>query len=503
MMVAEQIRTGQMLGSLLEGIVVVSAADDVEISALALDSRAVESGTLFCACAGSREHGVNHAAAAHAAGAVAILWEPAEGIDGEALSALPTTVIAVEGLSQRLGEIAARFYGHPSHGMVVTGITGTNGKSSTAHYVAAGLDSDASPCGVIGTLGNGRVGSLSEATHTTPDAISLQRLLAEMRDSGIDQVAMEVSSHALEQGRVNGVEFDLALWTNLSRDHLDYHGDMSNYAAAKRRLFAMPGLRAAVINGDDENGCELLTSLTELESVSYGFSDAARSGDRYVVGSNLQLSGEGMSFDIDSSWGQVRLRTDQLGRFNASNLLGALAALLVIGLPFGEAISRIGSVPTVTGRMERFSVADSPLVVVDYAHTPDALEQALAALRDHCDGRLWAVFGCGGDRDRGKRLEMGAVAEQFADYVVVTDDNPRSEDPLRIVIEILNGMDNPDSVYIKRDRGEAIAFALFHAKPQDIVLVAGKGHENYQQIGDERRPFSDRNEVERLLGERG
>jgi len=499
MIAAEYVSNGLLLSTLLEGISALGQESDRTISGLALDSRAVAQGDLFLACAGHQQHGIDYAAAAVEAGAVALLWEPTDEVGAERVAALGIPAVAVEGLAQQLGEIAARFFGHPSRELFMIGITGTNGKTSSAQFLATALDSDAAPCGVIGTLGNGRVGALEASSHTTPDAVSLQALLAEMRDSGMRRVVMEVSSHALVQGRVNAIEFDLALWTNLSREHLDYHGDMASYAAAKQQLFAMPGLHHAVINADDAAGRELIEKLTELEPVRYGFSEAAGEGTHYVRGHDLLLSEEGMRFKLDSSWGSGELQSPLLGRFNAGNLLGAAASLLAMGEPLVSVLQRLAAVTIVAGRMERLGGDEQALVVIDYAHTPDALEQVLKALRDHCQGRLWLVFGCGGDRDRGKRAEMGAIAEEFADYIVVTDDNPRHEDPLQIIIEILNGMSNPDSAYLKRSRREAISFAMYHAAAGDVVLIAGKGHENYQQFGSERRPFSDRAEVERLL----
>jgi UDP-N-acetylmuramoyl-L-alanyl-D-glutamate--2,6-diaminopimelate ligase len=322
-------------------------------------------------------------------------------------------------------------------------------------------------------------------------------------------VAMEVSSHALDQGRVDGVDFHVAVWTNLTRDHLDYHGDMAAYAQAKQRLFKAPGLRHAVINLDDDYGRELLAAIPAgVQIIGYTLNpNTARHSvpapEYLLAGSDLQLTDAGLDLHVQSPWGEGRLRAGLLGRFNASNLLAALATLLALGVSFDSAVQRLGRVTTVPGRMERFGGGRQPLVVVDYAHTPDALEQALRALRGHCHGKLWCLFGCGGERDTGKRPLMGEVAERNADRVVVTDDNPRGEDPIQIVADIMAGMRNPDAAYLRRDRTQAIAFAIAQARPGDIILVAGKGHEDYQLVGTRRIPYSDRLSVMTLLRQEG
>ncbi|MBI3343462.1 MAG: UDP-N-acetylmuramoyl-L-alanyl-D-glutamate--2,6-diaminopimelate ligase [Gammaproteobacteria bacterium] len=351
-------------------------------------------------------------------------------------------------------------------------------------------------------MGSGLYGRLESGSHTTPDAVTLQALLAQLHERGAPNVVMEVSSHGLEQGRVNGVEFDIAVFTNLSRDHLDYHPDMTAYGAAKRRLFQMPGLRHAVINCDDDFGRELLSTLPKgVEPLAFGLSAYDVAGIAQVRGLNLRLHSQGLSLDVESPWGAGRLESALRGRFNASNLLAALSVLLTMGVPLADALQRLSRVSPVPGRMELIAGRPGqPTVIVDYAHSPDALQQALAAVREHSTGRrVWCVFGCGGGRDRGKRPLMGAIAERYADFVVVTDDNPRHEDPVGIVAEILAGMVNPYAVYVRRDRAEALAFAIRHAGPADIILVAGKGHEDYQLIGAEKIPFSDREQAAKLL----
>ncbi|MEO5573248.1 MAG: UDP-N-acetylmuramoyl-L-alanyl-D-glutamate--2,6-diaminopimelate ligase [Gammaproteobacteria bacterium] len=495
------------LSDLLAGIATLKPADDRDIQGLSLDSRNTRPGDLFLATQGTQTHGQDFVAAAISAGAVAVAYELPAGDTNPAVQKIRPNVASfnvpafgIENLNQQLGLIADRFYNHPSGDLRVIGVTGTNGKTSISHFLAQALSDDGTtPCGVIGTLGYGLYGNVALGSHTTPDALTLHALFSTMRNQGARHVVMEASSHGLMQGRVNNVAFDTAIFSNLSRDHLDYHGTMAAYGDAKRRLFLMPGLQHAVINADDDFGRELLASLPDtVQPVAYGMSSGAAEG---VHGSNLQLSMSGLEMDVTSPYGKGLLRSPLLGRFNAANLLAVLATLLLMGLPLATALARIARINTIPGRMERFGSAGQPLVVVDYAHTPDALAQVLSTLREHIKrgARLWCVFGCGGDRDRGKRPLMGVAAETFADYVVVTDDNPRHEDPLSIVTDILSTMANPDGVYIQRLRAQAIAFAINYARPGDIVLIAGKGHETYQQIGAQRLPFSDRQQVFDLL----
>ena len=510
MMAAQRSNQMPRLADLLEGLVQPGPGQDVPIAGLATDSRRVRSGYLFIAVAGTQRHGVDFAADALAAGAAAILWEPTDSIDEATapLRAAAVPVLAVPGLGQKVSLLADRFYGRPSHDLFVIGVTGTDGKTSCTHFIAQALQGPKAQCGLIGTTGYGVYGALRAGLHTTPDALTLQEELAALRDAGVPVVAMEVSSHALDQGRVASVEFDVAVLTNLSRDHLDYHGSEAAYAQAKRRLFAQPGLGAAVLNLDDAFGQALLAELpTRLPVIAYSLDvDAARRlarpNTRWLAASRVTTSMQGMQIELDGSWGSGGLRTPLLGRFNASNLLAALAVLLLRGAGIEDALQRFAKVRTVPGRMEAFGdPARQPLVVVDYAHTPRALEQVLLALREHCAGNLWCVFGAGGDRDAGKRPLMGAVAERIADHLVLTDDNPRHEDATQIVMDILAGMTDPDAVYVERNRAQAIAQVLANSGPGDIVLVAGKGHEDYQQIGDRRLPYSDREQVRALLGE--
>ena len=502
MMTAELLTAEHTLARLLQGIKGVTVLRDITVSGLALDSRKVQAGDLFLAVAGSRVHGLDHARQAIALGAAAVAWEPVADNTSlaEAAALLPVPVVAVPDLGHTVGVIADRFYGHPSRGLFTIGVTGTDGKTSCCHFIAQALNTADRRCGVIGTLGYGLYGELSPASHTTPDALTMQRALSCMQQKGARCVVSEVSSHAMDQGRVRGVTFDLAVLTNLTRDHLDYHGNVEAYADAKRRLFNSEGLRYAVINADDSFGSALLDAIPPgVAPVAYrleGEPFRTRFPAQWVIGHNLQFDANGLRMDVMTPWGSGTLQCGLLGRFNASNLLATLASLCVSGLPFAEVMRRLAATRTVPGRMERFDMGEGrPLVVVDYAHTPGALEAALQSLRAHCSGSLWCVFGAGGDRDHGKRPLMGAVAERFADRVVLTDDNPRTEDAQGIIEDICSGLKQPGSVHIEHDRGAAIARAVQQAKANDIVLIAGKGHETVQLLGTKSVPFSDRERV--------
>lgn len=499
MMAALRMDEGYPLATLLHGIADVADAS-CRVTGVSLDSRKVQPGDLFIALGGSREHGAAYITQALERGARAVLVDgPVPAID---MAAGRVPVISGSGLRAWAGVIGARFYGEPSRAMTVFGITGTNGKTSVSQFIAQALSVDA-PCGVIGTLGSGLHGALHTTGHTTPDAVALQAQLAEQLAAGARAAVMEVSSHGLDQQRVAGVAFDVAVFTNLSHEHLDYHGNMDSYALAKRRLFQSPGLGHAVLNLDDAIGARWYDELhTQMDCIGYGFGSSAHQVQGKVLrGGELQLTPVGLSFSVSSPWGEARLATALLGQFNASNLLAALGALVAGGMSFETAVQRLKQVRTVPGRMERFGTAEQPTVVVDYAHTPDALEQVLQALRGHCAGTLWCVFGCGGDRDRAKRPLMGQLAEALADRVVLTDDNPRSENPWDIIEDIQRGMKEPDTAYVMRDRAAAIAHAIGMAEAGDIVLVAGKGHETEQLIAGQVFPFSDRDEVVRYLQE--
>ena len=482
----------RQLRELLDGIARVPGVANREVFNLQTDSRRVRPGDLFLAVPGMVTDGRDYIGDAVASGAVAVVYETG---DDFTLRAAPVPVFGVSGLRHQIGIVAERFYGSPSRRLVVIGVTGTNGKTTCTQLLAQALDQAPRRCAVIGTLGYGFPGSINASLHTTPDAMLLQRLLAEFAEQGAAQVAMEVSSHALEQGRVNGVAFSVAVFTNLTRDHLDYHGNMESYGKAKAGLFAMEGIKHAVINCDDAFGKRLLAGIdAQVRTLSYGI----EGGD--VRARDIRLLPDGVWLRVATPGGEAELHSPLIGRFNVYNLLAVLATLLALGMKLGEATDRLSRAHAPAGRVERFGGGRGvPLVVVDYAHTPDALEKILLALREHVRGKLWCIFGCGGDRDRGKRPVMGEIAERLADRVVLTDDNPRHEPGDAIIADILGGMKVAPPVI--RERKAAIAEAIRHAGEGDIVLIAGKGHEDYQQVGDTRLPYSDRDTVRKILGE--
>ncbi|MBI1887472.1 MAG: UDP-N-acetylmuramoyl-L-alanyl-D-glutamate--2,6-diaminopimelate ligase [Nitrosomonadales bacterium] len=477
----------------------------VPITRLVSDSRAVQHGDTFVAYPGEKTDGRQFIAQAIAQGANAVIWEKQHFVWDDAWQ-IPN--LAVSDLRHKAGWLADAVYGAPSEKLQMIGVTGTNGKTTTSHWIAHALNDAGKKCALIGTLGNGLVGALQASANTTPDTIRVHSLLADYLRAEVQAVAMEVSSHALAQGRVNGVRFDVALLTNLSRDHLDYHGDMESYAASKRKLFDWQELKFAVLNLDDAFGAELAEELCGgvVEVIGYGMSDAAlqlaeRLGLRMAYGHLAEMSGQGLRLDVYSSWGGGQINSMLVGRFNAANLLGALAVLLASGIELNEMVQSLSKVQAVAGRMQRLGSTGQPTVIVDYAHTPDALEKVMLALREvnaPSDGKLICVFGCGGDRDRGKRAMMGMVAEKFSDHCIVTSDNPRSEDPQRIIAEIVGGMTAKNHEIIV-ERAAAIERAIGLARPCDTVLVAGKGHEDYQEINGVKHPFSDVAVAERAL----
>ncbi|WP_160288163.1 UDP-N-acetylmuramoyl-L-alanyl-D-glutamate--2,6-diaminopimelate ligase [Pseudomonas knackmussii] len=468
------------------------AEDSVLIRELTLDSRAVKPGDLFLAIPGARHDGRAYIADALARGAAAIAYE-SEGASGPPSSATP--MVAIKGLAGQLSAIAGRFYGEPSRGIDLVGVTGTNGKTSVSQLVAQALDLLGQHCGIVGTLGSGFHGALESGKHTTPDALALQATLARLKQEGARAVAMEVSSHGLEQGRVAALEFDVAVFTNLSRDHLDYHGTMEAYGAAKAKLFAWPGLHSRVINLDDEFGRQLAAEQHESRLLSYSLEDSAA----FLYCREARFSDAGVEAQLVTPKGEGVLRSPLLGRFNLSNLLAVVGALMALDYPLGEILPVIPQLQGPVGRVQRLGGGEKPLVVVDYAHTPDALEKVLLALRPHVHGQLLCLFGCGGDRDRGKRPLMAQIAERHADAVLVTDDNPRTEDSARIIEDIRVGFANPGVVRFVPGRGEAIAQLIGSAGGDDVVLLAGKGHEDYQEINGVRHPFSDLEEAAKAL----
>ncbi|WP_374440129.1 UDP-N-acetylmuramoyl-L-alanyl-D-glutamate--2,6-diaminopimelate ligase [Pseudomonas panipatensis] len=468
------------------------AEQGVLIRELTLDSRAVKAGDLFLAIPGARHDGRAHIADALARGAAAVAYE-AEGAGAMPVTEVP--LVPIKGLAGQLSAIAGRFYGEPSRGIDLIGVTGTNGKTSVSQLVAQALDLLGQRCGIVGTLGSGFHGALESGRHTTPDALALQGTLAHLKQSGARAVAMEVSSHGLEQGRVAALEFDVAVFTNLSRDHLDYHGTMEAYGAAKAKLFAWPGLSCRVINLDDSFGRQLAADAQDSRLLSYSLEDPSA----YLFCREARFSDAGVEAQLVTPHGEGLLRSSLLGRFNLSNLLAVVGALLGLDYPLGEILRVLPQLQGPVGRVQRLGGGAKPLVVVDYAHTPDALEKVLLALRPHVHGQLLCLFGCGGDRDSGKRPLMAQVAERFADRVLVTDDNPRSEDSARIIDDIRAGFAKPEAVSFVSGRGEAIARLIASAAAADVVLLAGKGHEDYQEIAGVRHPFSDLQEAAKAL----
>ena len=479
----------------------------VKVTSLCTDSRRVEPGDVFLAYPGERSDGRRHIGASIARGAAAVLWER-DGFDWDSGWTVPH--LSVPGLRSVAGHLAHAVYGRPSERLWIAGVTGTNGKTSVSQWIAQAFSFLGRRCGVIGTLGAGYPGALQTAVNTTPDTVELHRMLATFVSDGVDAVAMEASSIGLHQGRVNGVHFATAAYTNLSRDHLDYHGSMEEYAAAKRRLFQMPGLSASVLNLDDVQGVAIAGELagTPVQRIGYSLysGGAARAGvDKYIEACDVALSIGGVSFLMSGSWGEARIESPVIGRYNVANLLAVAGVLFSAGVSLEQVVQALRAVRPVSGRMERHGGDDRPLVVVDYAHTPDALEKVLVALSDiarNTGGQLVCMFGCGGDRDRGKRPLMAAVACRYSDRIVITSDNPRAEDPQSIIDEILHGVDRSSGIPVDviPDRSEAIGHAVRLAGARDIVLLAGKGHEDYQEIGGRKLPFSDSAEAERVLG---
>jgi UDP-N-acetylmuramoyl-L-alanyl-D-glutamate--2,6-diaminopimelate ligase len=494
----------QSLAKLLDGI--ASLPRDVAVSDLTQDSRAARPGGAFLAVNGTVEHGLKYVPQAIANGARAVLWEPAPVA---VVPDLPSEILVapVPRLREHASTIADRFFGAPSARMAVAGITGTNGKTTCAYLLAQALEYCGRPAGYLGTIGTGRPGSLVASGLTTGDAITVQRTLESLRAGGATSVAMEVSSHAIDQARVGAVRFRTAVFTNLTRDHLDYHGSMENYGATKARLFMREDLVSRVINVDDAFGRQLAIDPRGRGRVvvtSRGHQSHTRSAAGFVRAMHVKLSVRGIELEFDSSWGTGAVVCPLVGDFNVDNLLTVIAVLLDWDLPLEQVITAVGRVRAAPGRMETFGGRQAPLAVVDYAHTPDALRKALSAARAHCSGRLAVVFGCGGDRDGGKRPIMGGIAAELADDIVITDDNPRTESPPAIAADVAKGIPAGKPFRIELDRARAIRDAISDAQPEDVVLVAGKGHEDYQIYGSERRPFSDQKVVaEALLARAG
>lgn len=485
----------------------------VPVKSLVTDSRRVQPGDTFLAFAGGKTDARKLIPQAILAGANAVIWE-SRGFTWNPEWKVPS--LAINNLQEKAGHLAGHVYGHPSRQLWIVGFTGTNGKTSCSHWYAQAMKALNQQAAVIGTLGNGFIDALEPAVNTTPEAVSLQKSLASFLHGGATHVAMEVSSHGIEQGRINGTALSVAVLTNLSRDHLDYHKDMDAYASTKARMFFWPGLKYAVLNLDDVFGIELFQQLSKknVQIVGYGFrKDAINTVLQHcnlVLGSNLKTDLQGLSFDIEYQ-GELRtLEVELMGRFNAVNLLAVTAALLASGVNFSDAVHSLQHVHSIPGRMEKFGGGRQPVVIVDYAHTPDALEKVLLALRELLQepqsvrkskkqaGKLHCVLGCGGERDKGKRKLIGEVVARIADGVIFTNDNPRNEDPYAIINDMIAGT-NGSHYQIEVNRELAIYQAISGASVHDIVLIAGKGHEAYQEINEKKTPFSDALVVQQVL----
>ena len=495
------------LSNLIQGLIENDPLPQVKVSGVTIDSRSVKSGDCFIALKGTVTDGAHYIQQSIMAGAVAVLVDQASEVKID-LSAISVPVIRIRQLTALVSEIAGRFYGHPSQKLEVTAFTGTNGKTTCSQLYAqlmakVSIENTSVKSAYIGTTGYAVVEAKSrniadsafknnEIKHhlTTPDAVSAQRILAELLNKGSRYIAIEASSHSLVQQRLQAVEISTAVFTNLSRDHLDYHQTIENYAAAKARLFKMASIKTAIINFDDEVGQQIIAQLRDDIRV-LTFSLENTTADIYC--SDINLSAVGVEAVIHSPWGSGVLKSSLLGEFNLSNLLAIIAASCSQSAVLSECLQAISELRTISGRMELVSSNMKPQVVVDYAHTPDALKKALLALKPHCNGKLWVIFGCGGNRDTGKREHMGKIAHHYADRVVITNDNPRFEAPEAIVQQILQGIDG--DIDIELDRGRAIATSIIQAEKQDMVLIAGKGHENYQIIGSNSSYFSDQDEA--------
>lgn len=471
----------------------------IKLTDMVLDSRAVTSGCLFVALKGHQIDGRQFIEQSIAQGAAIVLAQADQAEQHLQLNWQQNVpIISFYQLPRYLSKLAALFYGDPSAQLCVVGVTGTNGKTTVSQLLAQWARLLGKSSAVMGTIGNGLLGQIQQANNTTGSAVEIQRNLANFMAQGADFVAMEVSSHGLVQYRVENLHFDAAIFTNLSRDHLDYHHTMENYAAAKKRLFSELQCQQQIINADDKVGQQWLTELANAVAVSCDPNYQPQQKN-FVKATALSFTAQGIQLKIHSSWGEAELQANLVGAFNASNLLLALATLLALGYPLAKLVQTAPQLQGVCGRMEMLTANNKPTAIVDYAHTPDALQKALQAARVHCQGKLWCLFGCGGDRDKGKRPLMGAVAEQYADMLVLTSDNPRTEQPEHILQDILQGIKQPQDVVVEPQRELALQYAMQHAQPNDVVLVAGKGHEDYQIIGKTKYPFSDQAIIKQLL----
>ncbi len=474
---------------------------DPDVTGLCLDSRTLQEGDLFFACKGTHQDAIHFILEAINKGASAILCEASsETLIRHLQYDIP--IIPIHNLNHQISKIAAIFFDFPKDNLKIIGITGTNGKTSCSHFLAAAFQKLNISCGVIGTLGSGVYGNIEPGNLTTPDAITLQKTFFEFAKLNVKYVAMEVSSHSIDQGRINDIPFDIGIFTNLTRDHLDYHGDMDTYGSVKKSFFTNSLLKHAVINVEDDFGLSIVDSIYKNKNViAYSVNEIKNLPVPLVYAQDVQLDIAGLHARIYTPWGEGNLHVKVIGRFNLSNLLAVVSALCLLDIPLNKVLQSVNQLTSVPGRMQSFGGDDLPLVVVDYAHTPDALEKALQSLQQHCEGKLYCLFGCGGDRDKGKRPLMAKIAERYADRIIVTNDNPRFENPEDIVTDILQGFTRLDRVTVEYDRAIAIQAILRCASAGDCVLIAGKGAEMHQILEGHKIPFSDTEEVKDVLGE--
>lgn len=480
---------------------------EVASAHLVNDSRQVQTNDVFCAVIGSAGDGRQYIDNAVKAGASLIIAQChhqqqhgnkiKRSLELDSGDTRVVDIIQFYQLDQKLFELASHYYNNPQQALTIVGVTGTNGKTSTSQFIASLLEDCGHHAAVIGTTGAGRLDALKPVVNTTPGATELNQLMAGFVSEDISHVAMEVSSHALDQGRIHADQLNVAVFTNLTRDHLDYHHSMAQYAEAKFKIFSGENSQVAVINADDEIGQQWLEKVKQ-PVIAFGCSESVKNASRFVFVSDINLSTQGMTFSIETEQETVQVATQLLGRFNVDNLAAAIAALLALDISLAAIVKSIPNLLPSQGRMETFKAENKALAVVDYAHTPDALANAITACREHCHGELWVVFGCGGDRDKGKRAQMGEVAEKLADHIVITNDNPRSEAPEFIANDIISGCKSNEKITVMLDRTTAVRSALAHAKANDVVLMAGKGHENTIEIGGKITEYSERALVKSL-----
>ena len=503
-MMSKTQNAGRSLTTLLQGFVSRDAVPDIDILNIASNSRAVLENTLFIALAGINSHAIDFAIDAVKSGAVVILYDAGDEYCRRRVPLLSKQVqahwIGIEGLDRANGEIVSRFYGEPGKSLKIIGVTGTDGKTSVTHLLTQALGRLGKSTASIGTLGYGVGNELQPTTHTTPDTVSLQTYLHEFQCRGCEYVVMEVSSHALEQYRVSGCHFDIAVLTNLGRDHLDYHQDMAQYAAAKARLFRDFDLSARVLNADDELGLSLSEELETEGMIRYSRLATGKEASAEVYLLHSEVTDRGLDMQVATPLGEIRASTALMGQFNIDNTLACISTLIALGLEHAQIQLAVNGLQPIPGRMEKFSGnANTATAVIDFAHTEQALRACLTTSREHTRGKLWCIFGCGGDRDQGKRKGMGRAAEELADRIIITDDNPRTEPAENIVAEIIEGLGEPDRACVVHNRQAAIEYALTQAAADDLVVIAGKGHELEQIVGNQRFPFSDRHVVQRFL----